>query len=124
MRIDLHAEYLPLIPMTTGKDRSTTRERATTQAVKVRDRGAMKLPKPLREQYGLGTGDAPDDSEITTEIEQLRVEAQAARVFIAQAAQAGKPANAIPQQESAGVLHEHIREGSPPEENPSEGIGL
>ncbi|PAP74557.1 hypothetical protein BSZ37_20470 [Rubrivirga marina] len=60
-------------------------------AVQVRDRGVITLPKPLRERYGLGTGDVLDIvdldgvfvlsprasvvPELAAEIERLRVEA-------------------------------------------------
>ncbi len=65
--------------------------RPESQAVQIRDRGVMTLPKPLRERYGLGTGDVLDVldldgvfvlsprasvvPELAAEIERLRVEA-------------------------------------------------
>ena len=86
--------------MATIERRSTAKKRAATRrlaqgsyprSVQVRDRGVVTLPKPLRERYGLGTGDVLDVldldgvfvlsprasvvPELAAEIERLRVEA-------------------------------------------------
>ena len=80
------------------RDRTLAKKRAAQRArtrgataILVRDRGVVTLPKPLRERYGLGTGDVLDVvdldgvfvlsprasvvPELAAEIERLCVEA-------------------------------------------------
>lgn len=89
--------------MSTIRDRASAKKRSTRRAprrsstavqvgtLQVRDRGVVTLPKPLRERYGLGTGDVLDVvdldgvfvlsprasvvPELAAEIERLRLEA-------------------------------------------------
>ena len=89
--------------MSTIRDRAAAKKRSTRRTprrsstavqvgtLQVRDRGVVTLPKPLRERYGLGTGDvlnvvdldgvfvlSPRASvvpELAAEIERLRLEA-------------------------------------------------
>ena len=90
----LVAEILPTsMAITKRRARAGTPQtaRRSGSAVQVRDRGVVTLPKPLRERYGLGTGDVLDVvdldgvfvlsprasvvPELAAEIERLRLEA-------------------------------------------------
>ena len=89
--------------MSSIRDRASAKKRSTRRTprrpstavqvgtLQVRDRGVVTLPKPLRERYGLGTGDVLDVvdldgvfvlsprasvvPELAAEIERLRLEA-------------------------------------------------